>query len=382
MSKLKKIIIGLVLLLILIPVGTYGYINFKLKDATVESTYTSKLEDVKGVTNILLLGTDGRKGETAFRTDSMIILTIDSNNKNIKLTSLARDTYVDIPGKGKGKLNTAYFWGKESLLFETIENEFGIGVDKFAIVDFNSLMDIIYVLDGVEVDVSQNEISQLNKYTKECYEISDNPKKGQLQLITNTGKQTLNGYQVEVDVSQNEISQLNKYTKECYEISDNPKKGQLQLITNTGKQTLNGYQALAYTRIRYNDSAINRDERQREVIMAIVEKYKNTSLTKFPALIDSIIPYLTTNLNSKDIFGLASDAISILSSKPLSEAMIQAEFPIIDGIHTKGGSYKNAGWVWLYDINSTVVLKDFIYNNILPEDNEYLLDTSNVQLNY
>lgn len=335
MSKLKKIIIGLVLLLILIPVGTYGYINFKLKDATVESTYTSKLEDVKGVTNILLLGTDGRKGETAFRTDSMIILTIDSNNKNIKLTSLARDTYVDIPGKGKGKLNTAYFWGKESLLFETIENEFGIGVDKFAIVDFNSLMDIIYVLDGVEVDVSQNEISQLNKYTKECYEISDNPKKGQLQLIT-----------------------------------------------NTGKQTLNGYQALAYTRIRYNDSAINRDERQREVIMAIVEKYKNTSLTKFPALIDSIIPYVTTNLNSKDILGLASDAISILSSKPLSEAMIQAEFPIIDGIHTKGGSYKNAGWVWLYDINSTVVLKDFIYNNILPEDNEYLLDTSNVQLNY
>ena len=335
MSKLKKFVIVLVSLLIIIPLSVYGYINFKLKDVTVESTYNSKIEDVNGITNILLLGTDGRKGETAFRTDSMIILTIDSNNKNIKLTSLARDTYVDIPSKGKNKLNTAYFWGKEALLFETIENEFGIGVDKFAIVDFNSLMDIIYLLDGVEVDVSQNEISQLNKYTKECYEISDNPKKGQLQLIT-----------------------------------------------NTGKQTLNGYQALAYTRIRYNDSAINRDERQREVILAIIEKYKDMPLTKFPALIDTVLPYITTNLNSKDILNVASVGVSILANKSMSDAIIQAEFPIIDDVHSKGGSYKNAGWVWLYDINSTVVLKDFIYNNILPENNEYLLDTSNIQLNY
>ena len=189
MSKLKKFVIVLVSLLIIIPLSVYGYINFKLKDVTVESTYSSKIEDVNGITNILLLGTDGRKGETAFRTDSMIILTIDSNNKNIKLTSLARDTYVDIPGKGKGKLNTAYFWGKEPLLFETIENEFGIGVDKFAIVDFTSLMDIIYVLDGVEVDVSSTEIKELNKYVQECYQLSDNPKKGNLELITSTGKQ-------------------------------------------------------------------------------------------------------------------------------------------------------------------------------------------------
>ena len=335
MSKLKKFVIVLVSLLIIIPLSVYGYINFKLKDVTVKSTYSSKIEDVNGITNILLLGTDGRKGETAFRTDSMIILTMDSNNKNIKLTSLARDTYVDIPGKGKGKLNTAYFWGKEPLLFETIENEFGIGVDKFAIVDFTSLMDIIYVLDGVEVDVSSTEIKELNKYVQECYQLSDNPKKGNLELIT-----------------------------------------------STGKQTLNGYQALAYTRIRKNDTAINRDERQREVIMAIIEKYKDMPLTKFPTLIDTVLPYITTNLNSKDILNLASAGVSILANKSTSDAIIEAEFPITDDVHSKGGIYKNAGWVWLYDINSTVVLKDFIYNNILPENNEYLLDTSNIQLNY
>ena len=105
MSKFKKIIICIISLLIIIPLGVYGYVRYKLNDIIIDSNYQSKIEEVSGITNILLLGTDGRKDETAFRTDSMIILTVDNNNKNIKLTSLARDTYVDIPGKGKGKLN-------------------------------------------------------------------------------------------------------------------------------------------------------------------------------------------------------------------------------------------------------------------------------------
>lgn len=265
----------------------------------------------------------------------MIILTIDNNNKNIKLTSLARDTYVDIPGKGKGKLNTAYFWGKEDLLFETIENEFGIGVDKYAIVDFTSLMDIINVLDGVEVDVLESEIKEVNKYIPECYNFWDNPEKGEMQLLT-----------------------------------------------TTGKQTLNGYQALSYSRIRKNDSAINRDKRQREVITAIMKKYEDMPLTKYPDLIDAILPYVKTNLTSNEILKLAYTGGNIISKKSVKDAILQAEFPITDEIHSKGGKYQNAGWVWLYDINSTVVLRDFIYDNIMPKDNEYLLDNSNIQLNY
>ena len=59
-----------------------------------------------------------------------------------------------------------------------------------------------------------------------------------------------------------------------------------------------------------------------------------------------------------------------------------AEFPIMDDIHVKGGIYNNAGWVWLYDLNSTIVLQDFIYRNIDMEDNDYLKDNSNIQLNY
>lgn len=336
MSKLKKIIICIISLLIIIPLGIYGYVHYKLSDVNItESTYESKIEEVSGITNILLLGTDGRPDETSFRTDSMIILTIDNNNKNIKLTSLARDTYVDIPGKGNGKLNTAYFWGKEDLLFETIENEFGIGLDKYAIVSFESLMDIIYALDGVEVNVKESELEQVNKFIPECY-------------------------------------------KFC----TNKNKGEMKLIESAGKQTLNGYQALSYSRIRKSDSAINRDERQRKVINAIIKKYKNTSIAKYPALIDAIIPYVKTNLTSNEILELAYTGHNILSGKSFKTTIKEGAFPITDEIHSKGGIYGNAGWVWLYDTNSTVVLKDFIYNDIDMDENEYLNDNSNISLNY
>lgn len=341
MSKFKKIIICIIALVLIIPLGVYGYVQYKLKDVTTgDTSYTSKIEEVNGISNILLLGTDGRPEESAFRTDSMIILTIDNNNKDIKLTSLARDTYVEIPGKGKGKLNTAYFWGKEDLLFETIENEFGIGIDKYAIVDFTSLMDIIYALDGVELNVKESELEQLNKYIPECYNFCKNANKGELQLVE-----------------------------------------------KAGKQTLNGYQALSYSRIRKGDSAINRDERQRKVINAIIKKYKDTSITKYPALIDAVVPYVTTNLNSNEILRLAYTGHNIISGKSLKKAIKEAEFPIIDDVHSKGGMYGknfygNTEWVWIYDENSTKVLRDFIYKDIPMNENEYLNDNSQISLKY
>ena len=126
-SKFTKIVMVLLALLIAIPIFTFYSFYNKLNTTTAdgEDAYQSKYESVDGITNILLLGTDGRQKELAFRSDCMMIATIDANNKNIKLTSLARDTYVDIPGKGKGKLNAAYFWGKENLTFQTIEENLG-----------------------------------------------------------------------------------------------------------------------------------------------------------------------------------------------------------------------------------------------------------------
>ncbi|MDY3373277.1 MAG: LCP family protein [Terrisporobacter othiniensis] len=332
MSKFKKIIITLLCLLIIIPLCVFGYAYFKLGSIHEETDYSSKIEAVKGITNILLTGTDARPGETASRTDSMMILTIDNVNKSVKLTSLARDTYVQLPGRNPGKLNTAYFWGKEPMLFETIENEFGIGIDKIVQVDFNALMDIVDTLGGVDVNVPENNIGEINKYAKESYKIYNSPNKGEFKEIT-----------------------------------------------TAGKQTLNGYQALSFARVRKVDSAICRDQRQQEVLTAIAEKVKSMPVTKYPKLLNSILPYVKTNIDSNEILKLGVTILGILDS---GNEIKTANFPITDEIHSKGGVYNGAGWVWLYDKNSTVVLQDFIYKDIDMEDNDYLKDNSNIQLNY
>ncbi|WP_312287847.1 LCP family protein [Terrisporobacter sp.] len=195
--KFTKVVIILLALLITIPLFTFYHFYSKLNTTStkVEDAYKSKYETVDGVTNILLLGTDGREKELAYRSDCMMIATIDANNKNIKLTSLARDTYVDIPGKGKGKLNAAYFWGKEKLLFQTIEENFQIKLDKFIQVDFENLMNIIFSIGGVDVDIKEYEIKSINEMIPGSYKQCTYSSKGNMELITHSGKQKINGYQ-------------------------------------------------------------------------------------------------------------------------------------------------------------------------------------------
>ena len=327
----KKVILILLILIITIPVGVFYALYSRVDSNSSKDAYESKYEKVDGITNVLLLGTDGREKELAFRSDCMMIATIDSNNKNIRLTSLARDTYVNIPGKGNGKLNAAYFWGKEDLLFQTIEENFQIKLDKYIQVDFDDLMNIVFLLGGVEVDIKEHEIDVMNQMIPGSYE-------------------------------------------QCsYE-----DKGDMKLITSTGKQVINGYQAIAYTRIRYSDSAIKRDERQREVIISMMDNIKSMDISKYPHLLNTLLPYISTNLTPTDVLNLG---FTIYTTKSFNNVK-QGQFPIIDNVHVKGGNYNNAGWGWLYDLNSRVVLQDFIYKDINMEDNDYLKDNSNIALNY
>lgn len=324
MSRGKKIVIALVLVLLLLPMAVFGFLYYKINNVNTD-------QQVEGVTNILLLGTDGRENESAYRSDCMMILTIDNTHKSVKLTSLARDTYVEIPGEGKGKLNASYFWGKEQLLFKTIKSEFGIEIDKFIQIDFEGLMNVITKLGGVEVDISKKEMKAVNK------------------LIPST-----------------------------YESYNNPDKGEMKLISSSGVQTLTGYQAISYCRIRDIDSAIYRDGRQRKVIMGVASKLKGLSLSEYPKLIKSLLPCVSTNMGSIELLNLGTSAYKILSK---DGTIKQGQFPIIDEVHSKGGKYKDAGWVWLYDKNSVVVLKQFIFDDIPMENNKYLSETNKIEPN-
>lgn len=107
------------------------------------------LEDSK-VLNVMLFGEDNAKGEKFGRSDSMIMLSIDNRHKKLKMTSFQRDSYVYVDGYGYDKLTNAYAYGGPKLTIQTIESNFGVKVDRYAVVDYASFIDIIDVLGGID----------------------------------------------------------------------------------------------------------------------------------------------------------------------------------------------------------------------------------------
>ncbi|WP_290459938.1 LCP family protein [Romboutsia ilealis] len=297
-KNIKEFNAILISIAIIIPLLGIGYLYFQLnsmydKEEAKEISTTQESEKNKknGITNILLVGVDGNNIEKGNRSDSMMILTIDEKNQDIRLTSLARDTYVDIEGYGSEKLTHAYAYEGASLLIQTIKNNFGIDVDKYVAVSFDSFEKIIDILDGIEINVSKKEVSQI--------------------------------------------------------------KG----IKNSGTQTLNGSQALEYSRIRYIDSAYERDNRQRKVIKALYNKLVNDSNGNLMSVLNEVLRYTKTNMLPLEIVSIANKAIKINDTE-----FEQVEFPFEEARNGHIISDEK-GWVieWDKDYNKNKLDK-FIYD--------------------
>lgn len=318
-QKIKRIMT--VILVIILAFPTIGAISFikKVADAYDPSIASGVFDNIthinkKGITNILLLGSDAREGEKESRTDTMMIFTIDTVHDSLKLTSLARDAYVNIPGHGNTKLTHAYYYGGVELLTQTIEENFGVDIHNYALVDFESFMYIIDAIGGVTVNVKDSELSELNKFIPETY----------------------------------------------YWYKD--KSQPMQLIESPGEQLLNGYQALSFARIRKNDSAFERDRRQRDVIQAMFSGVKAMSKWQYPKLLNAVLPYLKTNMKTTQIVSLG---MSVMRMGSLD--IKQFEFPITNSPYSIEGKYLNAGWVIRFTDDSVKILQDFIFN-----DKEYI----------
>ena len=317
MSKLRKFVILLLVIVLAFPSVIFGYFYFKLKTMqnsdSLDSLNSLDYEGDNDIKNVLLLGTDGRPGENAERSDAMMILTIDNKHKSLKLTSLGRDTYVDIPGHGKEKLTHAYFYGKEDLLIETIEQNFRLDIHDYAQVNFYSFMDIIEVLDGVVVDVQQSEIKELNKFINETY----------------------------------------RWYK-------NPNKGEIKYIKKPGRQNLNAYQALSFSRIRKNDGTMERDSRQRQVIEAMISKLAGLPINKYNELLDSILPYVETNMSPGTIIGYAKSVLAI------GDFHIKSlQFPFHPEYEVR---LESVGYVIPFEEYEVDILHDFIFKDIIPTE--------------
>lgn len=317
MSYFKKIVIGLVIALSLIILAGFGFVYSKLnsiyvRDEAVKSEQDSSEKMVEGITNILLVGIDGRYIDKGNRSDSVMLVTIDSKNKDIKITSIARDTYVDIPGYSTEKLTHAYAYEGIDLLKEVFKVNFDIKIDKYIAVNFVSFMDIMDELGGVEVNIEEKDIDEVNKYIDDCYEYYYNKK-------------------------------------------DEVKK---EYITKSGTQRLNGYQALAFSRIRYTDSAFARDNRHREVAQSVYKEFLKKGPEEYKKCADILLENTKTNISPIQMLNLGYTVFNI-NDKDIE----QLQFPLEE--HRNGHIINDKkGWVLEWDKEPNIkAWHEFIYGN-------------------
>ena len=172
-SKIVLIIIGIIIGVFLISIGgvyIYGKnIYNKVEKVEVDKEEVGITEEVEeklspynnSVINIALFGVDSYDGSTG-RSDSIIIATIDTIHKKLKLTSIMRDSYVNISGIGNDKINHAYAFGGPQLAIKTLNENFDLNIQDFVAVNFDSLPKIIDMLGGVTVDVTEEEVSHIS----------------------------------------------------------------------------------------------------------------------------------------------------------------------------------------------------------------------------
>src|SRR5699024_5105844 len=103
-----------------------------------DATLVNGLYHDDAIMNILIIGVDNYQANDVGRSDSMILVSVDTRHQKLKLTSIMRDLYVQIPGYGSNRINSAYSLGGPTLTVQTIESNFGVDIDRWVIVDFDA----------------------------------------------------------------------------------------------------------------------------------------------------------------------------------------------------------------------------------------------------
>lgn len=286
-----KILIGILVVVLLIGGGAYGAVTYyynkmnikgleeddtpaaqeyfdtdentgNLEEMDPESIQLDSAEAVssqKDVVNILLCGEENIGGGRG-RTDSIMIATINKRDNQLKLTSIMRDSYVKIPGYTDNKINAAYHNGGMKSLIKTIKINFGISVDGYVLVNFDSFQEIVDAVGGIDITLDEDEVKYLN--------------------------------------STNYISDTSNHT------------------LSVGKNHMNGNQALGFARVRYvmrdgqyGDFA--RTLRHRTVMTALYKRIINKSTLEIVAMIPKILPLLTTNIEKSDLVNYIAMAVKV-----------------------------------------------------------------------
>ncbi|MEC1523739.1 LytR family transcriptional regulator [Neobacillus niacini] len=271
-------IIGLLLFIILIAGGLYGFTIYNSFNKAV-ATMHEPLEDKqskekqpealkkKEPFSVLMLGVDEREGDSG-RSDTMIVLSVNPNNNSVKMLSIPRDTMTEIVGKGKeDKINHAFAFGGVPMAVDTVEHFLDIPIDYYVKINMEGFKDIVDTVGGIEVE---NDLA----------------------------------FSVE------------------------------KINFPVGQIHLNGEEALAFIRMRYDDpnGDFGRQERQRQVIQAVIKEGASiSSLSKAPDLFQAIGSNVKTNLTFKEMVNIQKNYKG--AGKNIEQLTIQSDGKLIDNIY-------------------------------------------------
>ena len=300
MPKGKKITIWILAIVLVVILGTIGgvyvygnHLFNKLEKVEIDKEDIGITEEVQeklsqysnSIINIALFGVDAVDGDVG-RSDSIMIATIDTVHKKLKLTSIMRDSYVTIDGHGNDKLNHAYAFGGPQLAIKTLNENFDLNIEDFASVNFETLPKIIDELGGIELEIDEDELEYVNGYT----------------------------------AHHNSINGTNE-----------------PALESAGLQHVSGTQALAYCRIRYTSGGdYKRTERHREVLTEILKKIETMPVTSYPSLLSEILLMVNTSLDYNEILELGTEVLKLGDSSLQLERFPRDEYcegKMISGVY-------------------------------------------------
>ena len=212
--------------------------------------------DISDYRNIVILGVDTRdmSNFSGSRTDSIIIVSINRKSGDIKLISVYRDSFLDIEGVGLDKVTHAFAYGGPERTINTLNRNLDLNITEFAALNFKTVAKVVDSVGGIDIDIKDDEISQMNTYLPETA----------------------------------------RYLKCDFEY-----------ITAAGKQHLDGVQAVTYSRIRHTEGGdYRRTERMRTVLTAVFKEVKKMGFGELNKMMDDVLPEVSSNIDSMDIIPL------------------------------------------------------------------------------
>lgn len=301
------------------------YVDIKPDDVHINKEVQQVIDDgttsMKGYRNIALFGVDSRDKELDknTRTDVIMIASINQDTKEVKLVSVYRDTWLNMSTDKYGKANAAYAKGGAKQAISMLNMNFDMDITDFVTVGFDAVIHVVDAVGGVEINVTEAEINDLNNY--------------QISMV---GKQT--GLNAKGEPNFEATAGVD-YTP----------------VTKPGLQTLNGLQATAYSRIRYVGGDGARTERQRTVLTQMAKKAMKLKPATIDEITNAVFSEIATSLSMQKILSLLAD----IASYDIGET---SGFPFADHVKMNGRVGSQSVVVPIDLTKNVTLLHEFLFD--------------------